>query len=88
MKSSYFWMGEGVVSAEITVTRVSLGYYRVPMKDAQNRYTLIPAWTFEGTRTTVEQSDGTDGVFVHENDLPNNVLLIVSGVDGSLLYAG
>ena len=88
MKASYAWMDDGTVSAEITVTRVSLGYYRVPMKDAPDRYALIPAWTFEGSRTTFEKSDNGVDLFANENDLKNNVLLIISGVDGSLLYAG
>ena len=88
MKASYAWMDDGTVSAEITVARVSLGYYRVPMKDAPDRYALIPAWTFEGTRTTYEKSDNGADLFANENDLKNNVLLIISGVDGSLLYAG
>ena len=88
MKASYAWMDDGTVSAEIAVTRVSLGYYRVPMKDAPDRYALIPAWTFEGSRTTFEKSDNGVDLFANENDLKNNVLLIISGVDGSLLYAG
>ena len=88
MKASYAWMDDGTVSAEIAVTRVSLGYYRVPMKDAPDRYALIPAWTFEGSRTTSEKSDNGVDLFANENDLKNNVLLIISGVDGSLLYAG
>ena len=88
MKASYAWMDDGTVSAEIAVTRVSLGYYRVPMKDAPDRYALIPAWTFEGSRTTSEKSDNGVDLFANENDLKNNVLLSISGVDGSLLYAG
>ncbi len=88
MKASYAWMDDGTVSAEIAVTRVSLGYYRVPMKDAPDRYALIPAWTFEGSRTTFKKSDNGVDLFANENDLKNNVLLIISGVDGSLLYAG
>ena len=88
MKASYAWMEEDTVSVEITVTRISLGYYRVPQKDEPNRYALIPAWTFEGTRTAMVQSDDGSGVYPDTNDLPNNVIMILSGIDGSLLYAG
>lgn len=88
MKASYAWLDESTVSAEITVSRISLGYYRVPMKDHPNRYEMIPAWTFEGSRTTREKSDGGAETFESANDLPNNVLMILSGIDGSLLYAG
>ncbi len=88
MKASYAWFDERTVSAAITVDRISLGYYRVPMKDAPNRYALIPAWTFLGKRTVEEPSDGGDGTTILESDLKNGVLMILSGLDGSLLYAG
>lgn len=87
MRATYSWLDENTISAGITVNRISLGYYRVPMKDHPNRYTLIPTWTFEGTKTTREKSDGGEP-YENRNDLPNNVLLILSGIDGSLLYAG
>lgn len=87
MRATYSWLDENMISAGITVYRISLGYYRVPMKDHPNRYTLIPAWTFEGTKTTREKSDSGEP-YENRNDLPNNVLLILSGIDGSLLYAG
>lgn len=88
MKASYSWLDESTVSAEIAVSRISLGYFRVPMKDHPNRYEMIPAWTFEGTRTTREKADGGAEPFDDANDLPNSVLMILSGIDGSLLYAG
>ena len=88
MKASYAWFDEETVSAEIAVDRITLGYYRVPMKDQPNRYSLIPAWTFLGARTTEMKSDTGSGTYADQNDLPNDVLMILSGLDGSLLYAG
>ena len=88
MKATYSWLDESTISAEIAVNRISLGYFRIPMKDHPNRYTLIPVWTFEGSRTTREKADGGAEPFDNANDLPNNVLMILSGIDGSLLYAG
>ncbi len=88
MKAAYSWLDEGTLSAAITVDRITLGYYRVPQKDCPDRYMLIPAWTFLGTRTTEEPSDTGSGTYLCENDLPNRVLMILSGLDGSLLYAG
>jgi hypothetical protein len=88
MKASYSWFDESTLSADISVCRISLGYYRVPLKDQVNRYAMIPAWTFEGTRMTETKSDDGTGTFLSQDDLPNNVLMIISGLDGSLLYAG
>lgn len=88
MKAAYSWLDEGTLSSAITVDRITLGYYRVPQKDSPDRYMLIPAWTFLGTRTTEEPSDTGSGTYLCENDLPNRVLMILSGLDGSLLYAG
>ena len=88
MKASYSWFDESTLSADISVCRISLGYYRVPLKDQVNRYVMIPAWTFEGTRMTETKSDDGTGTFLLQDDLPNNVLMIISGLDGSLLYAG
>ena len=34
------------------------------------------------------KSDDGTGTFLSQDDLPNNVLMIISGLDGSLLYAG
>ena len=87
LKASYAWMNEQIVSAEIEVTRISLGYYRIPEKDKPDEYVLIPAWTFEGTRTTEERSDDDSGTYRSQNTLPNNVLMLLSAIDGSLLYA-
>lgn len=88
MKASYAWFEDETISAGITVDRITLGYYRVPMKDQPNRYSLIPAWTFLGTRTTEMKSDAGSGTYTDQNDLPNDVLMILNGLDGSLLYAG
>ena len=88
MKASYSWFDESTLSADISVCRISLGYYRVPLKDQVNRYAMIPAWTFEGTRMMETKSDDSTGTFLSQDDLPNNVLMIISGLDGSLLYAG
>lgn len=87
MKASYSWFEETTASADITVDRITLGYDRVPMYNKPNRYVWIPAWTFRGTRTTYEIGD--DGsAFENRNELPNDVLLILSAIDGSILYAG
>lgn len=88
IKAAYSWFDECITSAEITINRISLGYYRTPLKDNPNRYLLIPAWTFEGTRITYEKSDPGNDQYTNQNDLPNNVLMILNGIDGSLLYAG
>lgn len=88
MKASYSWLDECTVSSKITINRVSLGYYRIPIKDEPNKYMLIPAWTFEGTKVTLERSDSDSELYTNQNDLPNNVVMVVNGIDGSLLYAG
>ncbi len=86
LKATYSWTEQWIVSTEIKITRISLGYYRVPVKGKPDSYELIPAWTFEGTRTTVEKNDSGSGTYTNENSIPNGVLMVLSGLDGSLLY--
>ena len=82
LRSVYAWLDESTDALELDVSRVSLGYYRVPQKDRSESYALIPAWTFEGARVAAYR-DGSSEV----DSLPNGVLMILSALDGSLLYA-
>ena len=66
--------GEG---AEMTVTAVKLGLFRIREQNSMETGLLVPAWVFTGRLTT---SDGGQKEY--------NPLLVVNAIDGSIIDAG
>lgn len=58
----------------IVVTKVQLGYKRVPVRDAYGSYELVPVWTFTGHYS----SENAKKIFSQD-------LLILNAVDGSIV---
>ena len=86
LKNNYAWLSAEIKNREIAINRISLGYRRVPIKDTKSRYMLIPVWTFQGVITeTLIQDDGSI-LDPSPRDFPQQVILILSALDGSVLY--
>jgi hypothetical protein len=86
LKNNFAWRADDIVSTQIMINKISLGYKRVPMKDSPNRYMLIPAWTFQGTLQNEVKNDFDEGTSFPIAGPPNNAILVLSAIDGSLLY--
>ena len=85
LTAKFAWRPSYLETTAVTIDRISLGYIRTQVKNGG--YALIPAWTFEGTITDLMHSKGYDPVN-HPNLLDNGVVLILSAVDGSVIYTG
>lgn len=88
LTSVFSWRPEEIATTDIEIDRISLGYMRVKLQNATGGYAMIPAWTFQG-RITNTYRDG----FGYIPDLPakellaDNVVLVLSALDGGLIYS-
>lgn len=85
-KNQFAWLPGDVHSRRVEIMRVSLGYKRIAMKGTRNRYIMIPVWTFQGSiMDCIYLEDGTIAA-PHAATFPEQVILILSALDGSILY--
>ena len=86
LKNNYAWLPNDVQSREIMITKISLGYKRVSIKESENRYMLIPVWTFQGSIMDTNVMDDGSVRDPYPHDFPQQVLMVLSAIDASLLY--
>ena len=89
LSSIFSWRADEIATTDILIDRISLGYMRVKMQNAADRYMLIPAWTFQGSiQNTYREGYGyTPNRPVYEM-LQDNVVLVLSAIDGAVIYSG
>lgn len=88
LSSIFAWREDNILSTEVVISRASLGYTRVPIKDANDKYMLIPTWTFTGTVTN-EWNEKSDLRTLRDTEiLDNDVVLVLNAMDGSIIYGG
>ena len=89
--SNYRYPSIDAQSAEITITKVQLGYMRMQSEDSDTEAILIPVWDFYGTWTSeepeYEYGNGKDGlvmgnVMMDDAGVP---LLTIDARDGSVI---
>lgn len=68
---------------DMTINRVTLGYTRVQMKDAPDRFILVPAWDFFGEYTML-----TGGAAVNTHAGEYQSLLTLNAIDGTVIDRG
>lgn len=69
------------LDVSLHVDRITLGYMRVQVKDAQNAYALIPVWDFFGTGAFT--NDRQEKILLGTS--PNNSLFTVNAMDGTVI---
>ena len=68
-------------AAVLIVDKIQLNYCRVQRRDKPGQFVMTPVWDFFGSRA-VENEDGTMRLF----DInPNNSLLTVNAIDGTVI---
>ncbi len=90
--SNYRYPSIDAQSAEITITKVQLGYMRMPdSEDSDTEAVLIPVWDFYGTWTSEEPEykygNGEDGLVMGDVTMDDAgvSLLTIDARDGSVI---
>lgn len=90
--SNYRYPSIDAQSAEITITKVQLGYMRMPDSEGSNtEAVLIPVWDFYGTWTSEEPEykygNGEDGLVMGDVTMDDAgvSLLTIDARDGSVI---
>ena len=90
--SPYRYPSIDAQSAEITITKVQLGYMRMPDSEGSNtEAVLIPVWDFYGTWTSEEPEykygNGEDGLVMGDVTMDDAgvSLLTIDARDGSVI---
>ena len=82
-------MDENIKSDSFTISRITLGLIRVPVKDKPNEYMLVPVWDFFGTEHVEYNGSvtGTDGKKKTSEtfDCSDESFLTINAIDGSII---
>lgn len=86
MINKYSWIGdpdrpEGTIKeADISITKINLGYARTPVKNSPGEYMLVPAWDFFGNYTYKYEDKEDSSLF-----LPHRSFMTINAVDRSII---
>ena len=89
--SDYRYPSIDAQSAEMTITKVQLGYMRMRSEDSDTEAILIPVWDFYGTWTSkepeYEYGNGEDGLVIGDVTMDDAgvPLLTIDARDGSVI---
>ena len=84
LREVFSWKDESS-ERSIVITQINLGYKRIPIQNSDDQYMVIPVWTLSGE---IEDTAVVNGEkVITKQDVPDNAILVVSAIDGSLIYA-
>jgi len=84
---------EDIKRSDYTIDRITLGMMRIPVKDKQGEYMLVPVWDFYGSekitynKPVQDITKGDKGKMITEQTIDHSVmsLLTINAIDGSVI---
>lgn len=73
----------GIISGEVNITKIELGYVRLAVQDRAGSYRLIPVWRFYGNESVVMTHEGNDVPTNMNGDRDAALYMTLNAVDGS-----